>query len=138
MREEFGAESDVAAFRQGGNFDRTVEADPQFTAATSANYTVATGSPMIDGGDYLTVARNSGSGRQIPVADASWFYDGFGIAGDRGDLIQFQGQAATARITRIDYPANTLIVDRDLAWQGGEGISLAYTGNGPDIGAFER
>jgi parallel beta-helix repeat protein len=136
--EEFGADGSLANFTGNGNFARTREADPRFTSAAAANYTAQTGSPLIDGGDFLTTARTGGSGRQIPLADASWFYDGFGIAGEQGDVVQLEGQTTTVRITRIDYTTNTVTVDRDLTWTAGQGIALSYTGPSPDIGVFER
>ncbi|HEY3245026.1 MAG TPA: hypothetical protein VGM03_16920, partial [Phycisphaerae bacterium] len=78
------------------------------------------------------------------------FCDGFGIEttgtdlpdanGDGlldGDEIQLQGQTQTARIGKIDYDSNTLSLDRPLAWEAGQGVSLTYSGAAPDLGAFE-
>ena len=55
----------------------------------------------------------------------------------QGDIIQLQGGTQRARITRVDYEANEIELDRDVAWTQGLGLSLAYEGAGPDIGAHE-
>ena len=82
---------------------------------------------------------NAGSNStKLVVKDAAFFYDGFGIPGEQGDRIQFQGQAATARIARIDYTAGTLTLEEPLTWQEGQALGLVYAGQGPDIGAFEH
>ncbi len=95
------------------------------------------GSRMIDAGTHLTTATSAGNGTSIPVDDASYFYDGWGIPGEQGDLIQLEGQSQTARITSIDYDNNWITVDRTLSWSVGQGVSLPYQGSAPDIGAFE-
>lgn len=74
----------------------------------------------------------------VVLVDSSWFYDGFGINGVQGDLIQLASQAVTARIVRVDYANNRLTVDRDLSWSAGQGVSQTYSGTSPDVGAFER
>jgi hypothetical protein len=93
------------------------------------------GSPAIDQGVFLTAAVGAGAGTILPVADAGYFTDGFGVTD--GDLIQLEGQTATARIVAVDYAANTLTLDAALTWTGGQGVSLAYNGPAPDIGAYE-
>lgn len=42
-----------------------------------------------------------------------------------------------AMITALDRGAQTLTLDRPLRWQKGDPVSYAYTGKGPDAGAFE-
>ena len=138
VREEFGAEAGIGAFAGDGSFERTVEQDPAFVATANHNYSAAAGSPLIDAGEPLTTTLGAGSGRVLDVADASWFYDGFGIEAEQGDVVQLDGQTTSARIVRIDYDDNRITVDRDLTWQDGQGLSLAYVGAAPDIGVFER
>lgn len=94
-------------------------------------------SPMINAGAFLTTTTSSGSGTSIVVADASYFFDGWGIPGEQGDLIQLQGQTETARIVSIDYDNDRITVDRSLSWSADQGVSLPYRGSAPDIGAFE-
>jgi len=91
-------------------------------------------SDMIDAGAFLTVTTSAGSGTVINVDDAAYFYDGYGIPGEVGDLIQLEN-GGTARIISVD--GNSLTVDSSLNWGNGQGVSLAYSGNKPDIGAYE-
>jgi hypothetical protein len=92
-------------------------------------------SPAINSGVFLTTTTSVGTGSVIQVTDAGYFIDGFGIT--NGDVIQLQGQSQTATITAINYTTNTITVDRSLTWTSGLGISLAYSGIAPDIGAYE-
>ena len=115
-----------------------VEVDPGFVNAPGHDFHLAANSPMVDNGAFLTKASTAGSGTVLTVDDANWFCDGFGIEGLVGDTIQLQGQTATATIVSIDYAARTLTLDRALTWSAGQGVSLAFNGAGPDIGAFER
>jgi hypothetical protein len=73
----------------------------------------------------------------MSVADASYFYDGYGIPGELGDEIQLQGQATVARVLAVDLATNRLTLDRSLSWTAGTGVSLRYTGSKPDPGAYE-
>ena len=71
------------------------------------------------------------------VGDALYFVDGFGIPGEVGDTIQLDGDTARAVITNVDYATNTLTLDAALTWSAGQGVSLAYEGSAPDVGAYE-
>jgi hypothetical protein len=73
----------------------------------------------------------------LPVNDARYFRDSYGVAGVSGDHIQLAGQSETAIIVGIDYAANTLTLDRALTWSANQGVSLAYEGSAPDVGAYE-
>ncbi|MDD5571250.1 MAG: T9SS type A sorting domain-containing protein [Bacteroidales bacterium] len=92
-------------------------------------------SPAINIGAFLTTTTSAGSGTIIPVADASYFIDGFGIT--NGDIIQLQGQIETAQITSINYSTNNITIDKSLTWTSGLGVSMAYSGTAPDAGAYE-
>ena len=65
--------------------------------------------------------------------------DGWGMQalGVLGDIIQLEGQTKRAKIINVDYSTNTITVDESLTWTKGQGVSLAYSGNKPDIGAYE-
>ena len=99
------------------------------------NFSLQSNSPAIDKGNFLTTTSSGGSGKQIKVKDARFFYNGFGVT--QGDLVQFEGQTQTARVTQVNYNTNTITVDKSLTWTSGQGISLPYSGSSPDIGAFE-
>jgi len=126
-----------------GNFEEA--GDPLFAdvrspldpfVATLPDLRLRPDSPCIDSAAWLTtVTSRPGSGRSFTVEDANYFMDGWGIV--EGDLIQFQGGAQRARITRVDYESNAIEVDRDVTWAPGMGVSLAYEGAGPDVGAYE-
>jgi len=112
-----------------------INGNPQFVNEGSYNFHLREDSPCIDAGTWLTYTASSGSGNQIQVEDASYFCDGFGII--TGDLIQLQGQLQTYRITSINYSTNTINVNESLSWSSGQGISLPYSGNFPDMGVYE-
>jgi hypothetical protein len=119
-------------------FIGNADADPQFLNAAADDYRLKEGSPCVSAGEPLTQASADGTGRKMAVDDARWFYDGFGIPGEQGDLV-FVGDAKTqARIVKADIEGNTLTLDRDLSWKQGDEVSLPYTGSAPDLGAYER
>lgn len=121
----------------------SLEQNPQFVDAidkptgshTQYDFHLSSGSPAIDRGSFLTQTTSTGSGTTIPVADASYFFDGYTIT--NGDIIQLQGQAVTATITSVDYSTNILVVNKSLTWTSGLGVALAYSGSVPDMGAYE-
>ncbi|MCH8215233.1 MAG: right-handed parallel beta-helix repeat-containing protein, partial [Planctomycetes bacterium] len=118
-------------------FQGNIQFDPLFVDEANHDFRIQETSPMIDAGAYLTGTVESGSGTSMPVEDVTYFYDGFGIAGEMGDSIQLNGQAQTARIIDIDYDRNSLKLDSSLSWSAGQGVSLAYSGSAPDLGAYE-
>src|SRR4030043_6498 len=111
------------------------DGDPRFVSENNYNFNLQADSSAIDNGEWLTNTASAGSGTIIPVIDAGFFMDGFGIVD--GDIIQLQGQTITARITNVDYVNNRITVDNTLSWTTGLGVSQPYSGSAPDIGAFE-
>jgi hypothetical protein len=119
-------------------FKDNLQKNPLFVNPEATDFHLKDSSPMIDAGAFLT--RTTGSGVdsiEMPVEDPMFFYDGFGIEGEKGDLIQVKGQTETARVVHIDYQKKTLKLDRPLSWENGQEVTLAYTGSGPDVGAYE-
>jgi hypothetical protein len=108
---------------------------PLFVDANGRDFHLQTESPAIDLGLFLTKTKNTGEGTQMQVEDAHYFTDGMDII--EGDLIQLEGQTQTARVTNVDYDNNILTLDTPLSWSSGQGVSLPYSGNRPDIGAYE-
>lgn len=130
--------------RIAGNFDNT--SNPLFVNTNLLGESVTdqpdmhlrSGSPLIDSGVWLaTITSASGSGNTFTVSDSGYFYDGWGIPGEIGDLVQLQGQTTQTRITLVDYGTMTLTTADSLTWTNGQGVSLAYAGTAPDIGAYE-
>jgi len=118
-------------------FVGNIEADPFFVDPERDDYHLHVKSVGVDAGKPLATVRESGSGRDMPVDDARPFYDGFGIPGERGDLV-FVGRAKKqAIITKADIATNVLTLDRELSWDAGDGVSLPYAGDAPDLGAYE-
>jgi len=70
------------------------------------------------------------------VADAGYFFDGYGIV--EPDLIQLEGQTQAVAIATVDYATNTLTLAEPLSWSAGDGVSLPYGGARPDQGRYER
>ena len=93
-------------------------------------------SPCVDAGDFLTRTTAGGEGTAIPVADAGFFTDGFGIV--EGDRIQLEGTSQPVHVVEIDHEANVIRVDRPVTWAAGQGVAQPFNGARPDIGAFER
>ncbi|MBN2498158.1 MAG: hypothetical protein JXR96_26445 [Deltaproteobacteria bacterium] len=94
-------------------------------------------SPCIDRGGFLTRATGSGArSTTLRVEHAGVFSDGRGLVA--GDFIQLEGQTATVQISSIDYASNTLSLASPLDWQPGTGVSLPYSGQQPDQGAYEH
>lgn len=140
IQEEFGSGNTLPYFEANypALFSTNLEVAPGFTDEGSYDFTLKNNSSMIDAGGFLTWAVSSGSGTSLQVDDARYFHDGFGIEGVNGDLIQLEGQNGTATVVEIDYDSHTLTLDRPLAWHTGQGVSLAYQGTAPDIGAYEQ
>ena len=110
--------------------------DPLFVDTNS--FALAGGSPCVDAGAWLTTVLSPTASGQTTfvVADATWFCDGYGIAGQTGDVLETE-HGETATITSINYGANSLVVSPAIDIVQGEGVALAYVGSAPDIGARE-
>jgi len=129
------------------NYSNNIEKNPLFVDANAGtpDFHLQANSPCIDAGVFLTKTTAAGSGTKIEVEDPGYFSDGFDII--KGDIIQLEGQVQTARIVNINYALDTdnrpvytdniITLDRALIWSKGQGVSLAYQGSGPDIGAYE-
>jgi parallel beta-helix repeat protein len=99
------------------------------------DFSLQSNSQAIDRGLFLTRTLSSGSGTLLPVENARFFSDGYGVTA--GDEIQLASTGQRGTILSIDFLTNTLTLDRDLTWEAGQGVSLPYEGSAPDIGAYE-
>ena len=95
-------------------------------------------SPCIDAGGALTIITSpTGTGIRFRVENPWYFYDGWTIPGEIGDMIQLEGESTRTRITNINYDTGEITVENEISWTQSQGISLAYEGLAPDIGAHE-
>jgi hypothetical protein len=117
-------------------FKDNLQVNPGFVDETNKDFHLHENSPMIDAGTFLTQTTRSGSNISVmEVEDAGWFTNGFGVV--PGDTIQLEGQTGHAIILSINYSTNTLTLDRAGSWDSGQGVSLKYDDDRPDIGAYE-
>ncbi len=118
-------------------FFRNLDVDPLFVDRDRDDLRLRPDSPALDAGEPLTVTVSGGKGRMLPVRDARYFFDGFGIEGESGDLIRIGENPQLFRVVRADLERNVLELDRELAFSAGEAVTLPYTGKAPDLGAYE-
>jgi hypothetical protein len=123
-------------------FRGNLETDPQYADEAGEDFHLKAGSPMIDAGAFLTKTVGAGSGVILSVTDARYFFDGFDMTDENGlpipgDLVQLEGDTKTTHVIDIDYVNNTLTLDQPLSWTDSQGVSLAYNGSAPDMGAYE-
>lgn len=122
-------------------FQDNIDAVPEYVDRNNNDFRLSDTSPCIDAGTPLTLAIGSGSGTALPVADGRYFFDGFGVEGEEGDWIAVGDGDKLARVERIElryYQADLLNLDREVSWADGTPVSLPWTGEAPDIGAYEH
>jgi parallel beta-helix repeat protein len=111
-----------------------MEQNPKFISPAEYNFHLQPGSPAIDAGDFLTRTIGSGSGNVIPVLNASYFTNGWGITS--GDPVKV-GANLPVITKSVDYLNNTITVDKKIPWNKDDKVSYPYSGSAPDMGAFE-
>jgi len=118
-------------------FLNNIEGDPLFNDSANYNFTLQDTSPAIDTGTWLTtVVSASGTSTQVQLDDSSYFFDGWGIAGETGDLIK-TATGVTATITNVNSGTSEITVSPAISWVQNEGVALDYAGNAPDMGYVE-
>jgi hypothetical protein len=116
--------------------DHSKSADPVFTNTTPGSYdfTLQGSSPAIDAGQVLTTTTGACSGNTVVVADAGYFFDGFGLV--TGDTVQIG--SITRVLTGVNLSTNTLTwTGATVTCSSGTEVSLPYAGSAPDMGAKE-
>jgi hypothetical protein len=98
-----------------------------------ADFQLQSNSAGIGAGSFLTAVVGSGNSASVTVQDSGYFSDGNGV--NPGDTIELQGSNVQARILSINHASNTLTLSSPLSFKDGQGVSLRYSGNAPDIGA---
>lgn len=126
----------------GWEIDSRIASDPGFVnvpprptmGMSSLDFRLRAGSPAIDAGQPLTYAVGDGRGTRLRVVQPRYFSNGLEIID--GDLIRV-GKDERARVTEVDTNDSVLVLDRTIAWEDRDPVSLDYRGAAPDIGAFE-
>lgn len=111
-----------------------IDAAPLFVNEAQFDFRLQKDSPGVDAGVFLTITTETGQGTQVPVEDAAYFCDGWGLI--THDSVRI-GQNDAVKILQIDYAKNRLTIERSISWQAGDPVSLNYSGRAPDIGGFE-
>ncbi len=124
-------ESNYPAF-----YSKNIEINPLFADTALYDFHLQKDSKLIDTGDFLTATLTNGSGREMHVKNAGYFFDGYGIKWLLPDTVKLES-GDIAVLDSVDYNNNILYLDRPLNWMQNEGISLKYYGNKPDLGLYE-
>jgi parallel beta-helix repeat protein len=120
--------------RLSGQDTNSITSDPCFINIDNEDFHLHPDSRCIDAGAFLTTAKDTNSGTSLEVADSRYFTNGYGLI--EGDLIKV-GSNPLVRVVDVNYDTNTLSLDQSISWNAGDGVSYAYEGNAPDIGAYE-
>ena len=145
---DYNIYKDISFIQVGGNYRSFGEyqsksgkdqhsfsvSDIGFKDKEGHNFALRADSEAVDSGGFLTSTVSGGKGSVIKVYDAAYFTDGYGLR--EGDLIKV-GDNDPVRVTRVDYASNEITVDKEIEWNEGDGVSYAYEGAAPDIGAYE-
>jgi parallel beta-helix repeat protein len=116
-----------------GQDSHSITTNPLFVNPLEGDFSLSEQSPDIDSGSSLTQTTSTGSGASVPVSDARYFSDGYGLM--VGDTLQVG--TAKAIVIGVDYITNTLTLDRQISWQMGDSVSYIFSGTKPDMGAKE-
>ncbi len=115
----------------GGDITNT---DPQFVSIANLDAHVSSTSPGIARSRPQTTTTAGGSSTAIvPVADAGFFTDGWGIQWVNGDVVEV-GTNSGVMIASVNYAANTLTLASPITFNNGDGVFLDGT---QDIGAYK-
>ena len=118
-------------------FEDNVDVNPGFVDGANYIHGLRENSPLRDAGVPLSRAVGEGEGTVLPVDDALPFFDGFGIPGEKGDIIRV-GDGGEARVIHVNKEDNALVLDGPVRWADGDPVGLRWSGAGPDVGAYEH
>ncbi len=107
---------------------------PRFVNPGAGDYRLQRGR-CLDAGVSLTTTTVAGSGTVVPVLDASYFTDGYGLV--PGDRVKI-GSNPAVLVLQANNIENKLVVERAVNWKRGDPVYLGeFDGRSPDAGAFE-
>ena len=114
-----------------GQDANSITADPQFTNPSNNDFSLQGASPARGKAAFLTKTASAGCGISLPILDAGYFSDGMFNA--PGDLIMVG--LFEVGLVGIDYNTNLITLNQEICWFAGAGVTLAYSGLAPNIGA---
>jgi hypothetical protein len=121
----------AAYLTASGQDSHSLTIAPIFADPETFDFSLQSTSPLIGKGSILARTTNAGSGDMVPVTDAGFFSDGFGIGS--GDPVVIGNNRAS--IISIDYSNRSIRVDRVIRWNKNDAISFPFVGAAPDMGA---
>jgi hypothetical protein len=111
-----------------------LQANPEFVNADAGNFQLNASSPAIGAGTHLAHTTASGTSTTVPVDDAYFFTNGFGVV--PGDIIRI-GHSSPVSVTAVNYNNRILTVNSAVSFRTGDNVDLAnFSGAAPDLGAF--
>ncbi len=116
-----------------GQDSHSLTTAPTFANPEAFDFSLQAASPLIGKGSILAWTTNAGNGDTIPVTDASFFSDGFGIGS--GDPVVIGNSRAS--ILAIDYVNRSIRVDRVIRWNKDDAVSFPFVGAAPDMGVSD-
>jgi hypothetical protein len=102
------------------------------TARNKAGFAIGSGTGYQDAAALTTTLGSGAAANVVTVADAGYFYDGWGITGESGDYVKI-GSNTPVKVTAVNWTNNTLTLANPISWANGD--SVFYAGNdGADNG----
>ncbi|MFA4817193.1 MAG: right-handed parallel beta-helix repeat-containing protein [Parcubacteria group bacterium] len=129
-----GTDYNFSGYKTASGWDANSISSNPFFVNPSSDFHLQVSSPAINAGDFLTKTTSAGSGISIPVTNAKYFSNGYGIID--GDLIKV-GLNSPVSVVDVNYDANIITINSSISWNNGDGVSYSYSGSRPDIGAYE-
>lgn len=123
---------DWETYRQTSEHDNfSLTDDPLFVDAINNNFTLQAESPCRNAGGFLTTTTSSDTGTVVPVNDAAYFCDGYGLTTpDSVDI----GSNKNCLLTAVNIAGKTISVSVPITWNSGDAVSYPYSGSSPNIG----
>lgn len=134
----------LAARQLADDYEAGTVARRDFLSRLAGLLRPARGSPLIDAGAFSVFSASPGTNTATIPVDRDprrFFRDGMPTIGVEADIIQIDdrdGDPQTMiRVRIVSMTANSITVETPVSFSTGAGIHVPYTGNAPDIGAFE-
>lgn len=113
--------------------------DPLFTDPATEDFTLQSGSPAIDTGDfYMLTTSNGNNTTVIPVNrdPGKYFTTAAMFHHHVGDVVMIQ-DATPPTATVVSLNSTSITVDTPMTFIAGKGVHRPWLGSSPDMGVFE-